>query len=385
MVFANDNTSAHSSLRCMKLKAASIEDVYGLLQLATQVIFADEIWISGHEDISIRNLTAEFIEQYGNPNPSDLLLHQESIDPTEYLGICSAAGNEFLGSLQIPEWDEIVLSAINPELHIGAIEQMERFHNCLIKEETRDDLAELAHAAREDSVGGPAYALWSIPDLMNKTRSLVQSRNQWTISDTWMLDATLRIFINYELGVSKDSQYIPAIGRAKIIRRKATELTEKFSRIADHRAGTEDSEEDTIPILWDVLLKRGHLEPNGVLEQAYIIREKTTELRDSFNVYVSDRMDLGESHERAAKRRVAELGRALRQDLGGEQAPSLVEAFEWQGLLPVPSIAKSLEWSKYQLDRRMVAVLTDLSRESQEAWPNPQAMEQFYRNCSRNV
>ena len=90
-----DNTSIHSAARCVEGTAKNEGDISGFLQLATQIIFSENIYVSGFEGDHIALRTKDFCSFLKGIGLSNKEVSIVDIPESIFKNICQKAAEKF--------------------------------------------------------------------------------------------------------------------------------------------------------------------------------------------------------------------------------------------------------------------------------------------------
>jgi len=365
-----DNTGVHSAYRCVRRCANSEEDLRGLFQFATFLVFADGLVVNGFEPDEINATTCEMRQAL-----IKLGLESESfeiVDRTilEYQEACEAAA---LACASDIDWAfnplEGHIPGLMPDLPPGAETILESFATLVTEEYSPENLEAIRLAALEEKAGGAChYMIASCEPLRERVRVRAR-RESWGHPSLLQLNAFLRYYLNDELARQREATYAPATGRARVMRHRNRLLAERLASVVSSVVGNGLEKPLPIPSVASVLVAKAKGDPLGILSEAIELRHHSANrrLRDWIRKRVGESCADSLGDLASAEGLAQEAEDLVRKALALVGKPTLLGAIEVQlvlGMLPVVTVQteKLVEWFHYRKGCRKVALLTELSR-----------------------
>lgn len=384
-----DNTGLHSAGRCLEAKALGLVDVKGLLQLGTELVFSEEILVSGFEYETIKQRSRSIshgLRRLGVP-PDTLQIR--SFRVYKYAKACREAALTFASEFEYvfppAVHSNADLQATRPDMRPEEFKFRQHLHALILEDCSGDDLKRAADPALVGRARSSiAYMLATCPVLFQKVRDFAHSEG-WSEETTWELVAALRYYANQELAAIKGSMYTPAVARAELIRSCSDLLSERLSTVVTEAARRLQPRSLGIPGVAGALLIRSKGDPKGIVEEALSLRDKASELRD----YLAEKLrDFepdcpGWHHELNVQ--IGKLGRVLEEELHPERRPHLTDAIQLHVGPPFLSfqLAKLSKWREFMRLRKRITVLTEVSKTL--AYDNTErtALQRLLNSCTK--
>lgn len=372
-----DHTSLHAVGRCLQKEALGEPDLAGLLQFATQLVFCNTISLSNIGSCDVIN-TSRNIASVLKPlginesifsfiNLTNDTFFRASINAAEKLAVDL---NYVLPNTQLDP--EKLLPTAKPNLDANLLQHVERVHNAIYSGsiELRNDL--LKESENEEYLGSAAYMLAKSDSLWKVVRDIA-TKSDWKKNDTEHLGIYLRYYLNNELAKLAATvkgnryEYSPAVSRARIIDKQNAYVINKLSEIVGNAAKELEPKLLGAPSVAGALILRSKGSVKGLISEALRAREKATELRKA--LYCKLKCDTGhteceDNDIHKLRKTISALSKLLQQDLGIEEQPKLLDAFEVQfvGLIPIPNFKKLVEWYTFKKKQKNIAILSEFAK-----------------------
>jgi len=368
-----DNTGLQSAAQCLDGWADQKYDydIHGLLQLATLIIYGNNITLNGFEDTKIANRSKEVIEKLRDIGISEDILSISQINEAEYALACKTAAKlaaQNLGSTFNPTENHLI-GCGPPEVPRGHKERQISSINLALEPHDSNsyEISEIS-ALRHKAIGAVEYMIATTQELRQAINKVVVSYPGWSDTQSYQLSVYLRYYLNECLGEQNFSKYAPSIARAGLISRSNQYILDALGKTVDDVVKELRGETLGIPSTLAALLQRSKGEPHAILEVAREFRELSKPLRDSLQeLYNKFPTDSPESHFEI-RQNITELGRQLRRDVGIDRKTRFGDAIEVRFIIGIPVVSLSgkelLKWVKEKLESRRTAVLTELVRSS---------------------
>src|ERR1044072_362440 len=367
-----DNTGLQSAGVCLERRARSDYDVRGLLQLATLVIFGDNISLNGFEDEIIAARSRAMAHSLESVGVRDIVFVRPVSEPA-YKQACKAAAEKVasdLSSFLVPGGVAPWSTGEPPDLPRGLLERQFRYVELANESEGSARLRDVEALALQDkAVGAVEYMMAISPELRD---SVARLRRTSTFGDreSYDLNIVLRYHLNESLADRSSSTYAPALGRAERVTRRSNYVIDVLSAVADNTANDLRKQVHLgplgIPSVLAAILERSKGEPKRVFEVAMKFRQQAWELRQVLQELAAKYPEDTPESRLERQKYIAELGQQLRRDVGLDRATSVFDAIQVQFAfaVPVPTvrIGELLRWLREFQKRRRAAVLTELVR-----------------------
>ncbi len=372
-----DHTSLHSVGRSIRHQATGEPDVSGLLQFATQLVFAEKIALSNVDSGSVISESRDILSTLRQIGVDGSVFSFVGITQKEFQAASIQAAELLAADLQfvLPN-DQLapegLLPTAKPNLSSKLQQHVDRFHKAILSgsEESRKDL--LNESLAPEYLGSAAYMLTKSDDLWSLVQKIVGMGN-WGKKETEHLIVYLRYYLNCQLAhisgeeIDVSYEYAPAVSRSRIVKKYSTYVINKISESVGDAAKALEPVLLGAPSVSSALVLRSKGDPVGLISEALNAREKAKKLRNLLakSVRYQKTSDDGitvDIHE--LRQRIAMLSKTLRQDLGIEEKPRLREAFELQflGLVPIPSVNRLIDWFVFKKNRKSIAVLSEFAK-----------------------
>jgi hypothetical protein len=392
-----DNTALHATGRCLSGKGQDKTDVDSLLQLASQIIFSDEIHFSADQNSSIRQLSLDIrgkLIDYGL-DKSVIVAHGSD----DYEHGCINAAKNLATDLQFSSYvfplfkprsnDEGIAGISHPELPNGQLLKIRnRIHDFIIgglSDYQRRTIIDATPKTRADNAD--EYMIAACSELFEQIQSLA-IQNGWKLENTEALIVQMRYYLNQELAHARTASYSPAVPRARVLSIQTSMIfqqiqIQEMDEVLKHAVQKLEPKNSMIPSVANILVYQSRGNPDGIIKEAIAIRERALPLRKILysKIKGDDVEDLYET-----KMKIREMGQVLQKDLGIIPSPILIDAFEFQfmGLVPIPKLKHVHSWAKFQLDRKRVSVLSEFAKISASDLTKDSLFEDYLSRLSLN-
>jgi hypothetical protein len=382
-----DNTGLHSAGRCLFGTSAGDADIDGLMQLATQIVFADEINMSSFESAVVRGRSWEILESLSALGLPRSALNIRELDEPAFARACRRAAAKFAEDLEGHRWGAEGVAAMLPftvpELRgtstLGSLNEL----ICSgVSDTQRGELLQSAFGQR--AAGAEHYMLMSCDALWESVRRLARD-SPWGPEQTQQLSVYLRYYLNEEIAELWSSIYAPAVARGRLVLRRTEivlrALESAFARAAEKLAPHLPG----VPSVAGALVLLANGDPAGVIEQAVRAREKATGLRRCIRAFARNLASDEADHGHSTRADIESLGLTLEQELGLREAPRFTDALDFRTiwLLPIPSIPKVREWLTFKMRRRPISVLGEFCKVLADERVDPDALRRLRKKSRR--
>lgn len=360
-----DNTGLQSATSCIYGKGSleHYNDPLGLLQLATLVVFSSEISLNGFEDPVIQENSENAISRLTQLG-IDGLITIESLKTADYAAACRRAAHEMSDDLVegfVP--DEKALHGVEPpELPRGTNAQQTRYVTLLDKPD--DELREIATTTLDDhkATGAIDYMIAISPQLRNRLRTLQSKKGSLGLRSAYSMNIAMRFNLNRCLADDYESTYMASVGRSNLVARRSDLVLSRVLTDVDDVVSSLRDKELGVPSVYAYLLDKSKGDPEGLVVEALVLREKTTEVRTVLGE-LENAIRSGEPRTiNSAKIEIRKLGEQLRRDVGLTPDTKLVDAISFKlalGIIPTFAISgKGITryWRERQLRKKLTAV-----------------------------
>jgi hypothetical protein len=386
-----DQTGFHSAGRCLDHVGLGTIDVRGLLQFALEIIFSEEIIVSGFESGGVLGRTETLVQRLRSEGLDSEAVQIRPYTIEYYAKVCEEAATRFADDFEYAFSVETVyestsLLALRPDLLPHELAVEENVHALIKSDRSQQELEEIAETSlQEKAVGSIAFMLSRCHPLWLKVRNAAKS-DLWTPQTTQQLVAASRYYVTDSLAQSEKALHTPAVARAELLRASNKAFISTISSIVVDAAEKFKSKPLGIPSLSDVLVQKSKGDPVAVIAGAIRYRAMATDLRK----YLSEKLSVHEMdtpnwhHE--LQIRVKELAWALEKELNPTERPHLLDAISIQ-ISPLPfSVALNVirEWNQFRALRKYVILLTELSKELAFSQTDPYALNKLVNSSTRN-
>jgi hypothetical protein len=364
-----DNTGVHSGGLALEHAARGEADVTGLLQLGILVVFADELHWTTIESEAVARRSREISEHLRHLGVgADMLKTAE--DPNEY-NICAADTAETIAdelSLGF-ELTELEVNSLAPTKIDGdLLKVVPKWLEIALAPEGSIDYATLRQQFQlEKAPSVTALMVSESSTLRRSLRRLHSESPNWSGAHSAQLDAFLRYARNDAHARRRHSSYVPAVGRAILVRDRnrliienvVAQISKQVDEITEQIRGTPIA----LPALAAALVERSLGEPEGVIKNALELREKAAPLRKWLRSAWA-KIDHSVINRKQRIRQIVELRRQLEVSLGLREKTRAADAINIT-VLPIPKITinagKLVEMTKERWRARKFSVLTEMS------------------------
>lgn len=367
-----DNTGLHSAGVCLEGRA-SLEhdyDVRGLLQLATLVVYGNEVSLNGFENKLIANRSLEIVEQLQAIGITEDILSINPVTEMEYALACKTAAESIAPELfEGFNPHEFQLIGGPPDLPRGFRDRQVKCLALANEPEGSPKLQEVEEKALSDkAIGAVEYMLACSPALREAVARIMATYPNWSDSHSYQLNIFLRYHLNNALGDQYFSRYAPAIPRAELVSQRSQYIIEVLGNTLDKTVADLRGEPLGVPSTLAALLQRSKGEPRAVLKVAREFRERSKPVRDILGALAGKYPDDTPESRFEIQLQIKELGQQLRREVGLEASTTLRDALEIRLIIgiPVPIIsAKEIaKWVHAKVQSKRIAVLTELVKAS---------------------
>lgn len=364
-----DNTGLHAVGNCIFGEASTDFDVQGLLQLATIIVFSDQIVLNGFEDKGIRAKSKQVRSEILSFGLRPEALQIQDVPETKYAEACCKTAKYLASELPYSfSSNEDELLGLEPtSLPRGAMERMVGFVRLATDGCSAEKIEEVKSSALQISaaVGAIDYMMVSSENLRNSIAALLNVSKSWNDRDSYHLSARMRFHLNQTLARSYNSFYVPAVGRAQLIDRQAEHVIVLLEKYMNEFVDEIRPSPLGLPCVSSYLLSRAAGDPKAIIDIALELRAKATDLRR-----ILDDLDREGRTRISYRKELADLIWQLRCSLGLEQGPTFIGAMDVQFVLGLPPVSlslsgrKLLEWARYRRAKADVAVITDIVKDA---------------------
>lgn len=372
-----DHTSLHAVGRCLTKKAVGEPDLAGLLQFATQLVFADAIILSNIDSGGVINASRDIASILNSEGVGTNILILTRLSKKSFCLASTQAADKLAEDLQyvfpnnelVPEG---LFSVAKPNLNKKLMQHENKFYETILagEESARREL--LDESLNNDYIGSAAYMVTNSDSLWSAVRSFVEKGN-WNQVENDRLNVFLRYYLNTQLAElvttvrGTYTEYSPSVARARITNNINTYMIYKLSEVVGNAAKQLEPVLLGAPSVAGALVLRSKGDPRALLTEALEAREKAVELRKA----LSQKMRYEITKEGFKKRDIHEirkiittLSNTLRQDLGIVEKPKLSDALEMQfiGLVPIPNVKKLINWFTFKKSQKSISVLSEFAK-----------------------
>ena len=368
-----DNTGFQSAGKL--LISNETDDLNPVYQLATTIVFSNSLTLTGFENFEVGSMTANIIEAL---DPKRNLIDVRKVDQHTYFEQCRKSA-EFCGTnfertftlssdtkaFEYPA--SLSRKTIQKQIEMG------------IKVIFTDDPSELSDlcqlSQKKMAAGAVVYMLAINSDLRRKSKQILIG-----LKDKWLGYRQIENFLRYHLNIqlaqeSNEAIYLPAIGRARLIRKsqKAEYHILKKQAPSEAISNMLDSFQEDIrlgaPSMYRYFKHKCNDNADYILKTAFELRIQTSELRKKLtnrlkNIYSSS------SYNHALNDEIKEISTNIEMNLGLKPAPTLAGAFDISLVTAIPPVAITLSgkelntWWNFKRSTKRNSLLTEISRQS---------------------
>lgn len=368
-----DNTGLHSAGVCLEGRA-NLEhdyDVRGLLQLATLVVYGNEVSLNGFENKLIASRSREIVEQLQAIGITEDIVSINPVTEIEYALACKTTAEsiapELFEGFNPNEFQ--LIGGGPPDLPRGFRDRQVRCLALANEPEGSTKLQEVEESALSDkAIGAVEYMLACSPALREAVARIMVTYPNWSDTHSYQLNIFLRYHLNNALGDQYFSKYAPAIPRAELVSQRSQYIIETLGNTLDKTVADLRGEPLGVPSILAALLQRSKGEPRAVLKVAREFRERSKPLRDALGTLAEKYSDDTPESRFEIQRQMKEMGQQLRRDVGLETSSTLRDALEIRLIIgipvPVVSAKEIVKWVHAKMQSRRIAVLTELVKAS---------------------
>jgi len=368
-----DNTGLQGAGQCLAGRAhpGHEYDIRGLLQLATLLIFANEIKLNGFEDDTVAARSREIVDQLRALDTADNAVSIEPVTKAQYALACKIAADSLAQDL--PESfnpdEHMILGGEPSHLPRGIRARQVQFMTLARERAGSAALRQTEeNALRDRGIGAVEYMLAVSGGLRESILNLQSRHPDWEDRHSYQLNVFLRYHLNEALGEQTYSSYAPAVARAELVRRRNQYILQALDRLVDEAVEELRGKPLGVPSTLAAILHRSRGEPDGVIRIANEFRPKSRPLRDRLELLANRYTDDTPEFRYQIHKEIQELGDQLRRDLGLDEASSWRDAIELSIVLGCPVLrisgGKLLKWLRQRQQQRRTAVLTELATAS---------------------
>ena len=368
-----DNTGLQSAGKCLEGRARVTHeyDVAGLLQLATLLIYGNTISLNGFEEKTVAEhsrAVVEHLQALGVPHKTVSIT---PVSETEYSLACKTAGDlvapELHESFNPDEYQ--LLGGEPPDLPRGIAERQTTFVTLAAESEDSERLRKARERALKDQAAGAVEYMVSVSRrLRDEIRTMTSRHSHWEDTHSYQLNIFLRAHLNHALAEQVFARYTPAVARAELINTRNQYILDALGEELDDVTRELRAEQLGVPSTVAALLQRSKGEPAAVIKVALEFRQHSSQLRESLEELSAKYVDDTPESRFEIRKKVKELGRQLRRDVGLEKRAELRDAVEVHFVVGVPVLSISgrelIRWLQQRRQRRRTAVLTELIKAS---------------------
>lgn len=369
MQFLLDNTGIHGAGRCFERSGKGEADLAGLLQLATQLVFCERLYVSAFESPEVEQRTNHVREFLISRGMDPHILEPISFDIDAYSTACQTAANLCAEDLAyaLPQriGDNLsIMKFFAPDLDVRRVISKE--HDLLAKIINDEEVHTEADLLRHKAAHAVIYMLTKSPTLQSRIRA-IKAKGDWTVIDTATLSVVLRTKLNEELARTASSAdnsivYAPAIPRARLVAKQGDYLIAKLSELVGEVAKELERRAIKAPSIADALARKSKGDPIGLLDEALVARDKARDLRDYLEKETAKTDQIGNKRHRE-RTAILDLKEPLQQYLGTKERPTLFDAFEasFLGFVPIPNPVKIKKWMNFQRRKKAIVLLGEFA------------------------
>lgn len=364
-----DNTGLHSVGRCLEKKGNGPIDVKGLLQLASEIIFSDNILISAFESDGVKLRTESIHSQLLDLGLTPEVLTIQPFAMETYAEVCKTAAEKFSKDIEyinfdVENVDKTLLKATKPDFIPKEKRREDSVHRLITQSWSKQQLKDIARTSLEiKAAGATSYMLIKCESLWEQVCRLAKSKT-WSENMTAQLITALRYYLNDQLAKDKHSLYAPAVARAEVYRKNAESISNRLSSIAVEAAQKLKPKSIGTPSVAGALIERSIGDPKGVIIEALYFRSLAKDLRN----YLAKRFDTINfgtfEWNYEVDTELREIAETLEKELYPKKRPKWRDAIELHlGILPLSIKMKAFsEWLEFEKKRKYIAVLTEMSK-----------------------
>lgn len=379
MKLLSDYTFLHSVGRCIRHQADGEPDLAGLLQFATQLVFAETIAFSKVDGSEIISENHDILLALRESGIDETVLSFAKLTRDDFCASSIHAAELLATDLQfvLPNNQlapHSLLPTARPNLGSKIMQYENRIHEVLLSgsDESRHEL--IKESLLPAYLGSAMYMLQS-DNLWNSIQQIVAKGN-WSKMETEYLSMYLRYYLNCQLACKTGQnenvscEYAPSVSRSRLIDTYSSYVITRLSESVGQAAKALEPVSLGAPSIAEALVLKSKGDPVGLISEALSAREKAKELRGLLRSIYDRRT--GDEYTSVPINEIREtiltLSKTLRQDLGIEERPEWRHALEFQfvGFVPIPSIKKDInkliDWIVFKKNQKMVTVLSEFAK-----------------------
>jgi hypothetical protein len=352
-----DNTGLHGAGRCLAGEARLSQDVRGLLQLATLLVFSETFRFGDYEIPAVTAASSRHTRALIKLGLSETAIAAHHLSQEQYESACRAAA-----SLAADEWSQ----HFTRSMHEGFTASFDvptgvkTAQNWLPKAvETGWKTLDREAVRDRRAAGAVEYMLVVNTELRAALSATVTP--SWGLREGYLFESFVRAILNDQLAREADSVYVPAAARAEQLARESELVTSEIARDLCDLTAQWRPEFPSLPRLSLALLRRSRGEPHAIILEALALREKARWVRTLLAAKVSAARSGDYNHDITKD----ELSTYARAALGLEDPPSFLSAIDIQFVIGLPALGlnagKLRDWVMYNLWKRRLVVFTDMA------------------------
>lgn len=339
----------------------------GLMQFATLLAFSDRVELNRSESPAIRAGSVEVREELSRIGVSNGVLGFRQTADGDYKEACLRAAaycQDKIGEAFAPVSDPLA-SQFPASMTSGDVSRQLNWITDVLFADGPAVIDEARAWASEAKSDGAVVLMMVTNDRLRSAVAAAVAAYGLNAVVLRQIENFLRFHLNQELGRTAGATYAPSVGRARVVRANAQAVALRVGELLNGFAERTQNRSLGIPSVHQYLLNQSGGRPQGVIETALQVRDRTADLRARLAI----RLDATDVAARSTvEREIRELSEELEAHLGLRTAPSPWDAVDFSIVVALPPLTlavsgrKLAEWWSYRKAEARNAVLTEISR-----------------------
>lgn len=357
-----DNTGLHSAGKLLLgTKNKTISDGLGFVQLATLIIFSDEIVFNGNEFKDVADRSEKIIKELNNGLDENIF--KPLFDKPNYFNVVKETAIECAKQLPIINLYDVNTSFLRPDnLPENIIQDENSYLEIAIKSKSSSELDDLKEKYKNDEAAKIIHYMFADCKELRTSLKQVYLKNELNQSQLSHIHFYIRCCINQNLALKMKAKYIPSVERQQIMRSendiifKLDELIKKIVR--------KEKQPTNLPSFAIYLLNKSKGNPFKLIEESVKAREKAKLLRKKFTELISNENSLSDENKSIIEKEIEYLSIELKGELGMSRRSHILDALDYMPtIIPLPKFNKSnfKKWNQYYSKRKGITLLTEIS------------------------
>lgn len=358
-----DNTGLHSAGKLLLgAKNKSEFDVKGLIQLATLIIFSDEIIFNGFEIDPIAQRSNEIIEKLFKEGLKKEII-KPLYDEEKYFEVVKETALECATKLPFDfpnHVDPYFLRPANIPPNIIAAETS--YLDIAINSKSPSELEELKNDYKKERAAKIIHYMFADCEELRSSLKKVHQKNNLTQPQLLQIYFNIRYCINQNLASGTGANYTPSIGRQQIMRYEYDFILNKLDDALKNVVRFYNPRTN-LPSFALYLIIKSNGNPIKLIRESFKAREKAEPLRRKFAELISNKNSLSSESKLNIEKEIKDLSVELKVELNITKGSQLSDAIDFS--IPLPFFDKSeiKKLRQYCSRHKKITLLTEVSKE----------------------